>query len=113
MHVDLALVLTNSNVFIFFMEIIMTHQETNDPLVKKHTCVSGNKMKFRYQLIDERRFNYLTIQDQLTGEQFQIHAIELANNKTMMNEFCGWDARHVGVIAGHACLDPIKSIDQC
>ena len=91
----------------------MDNQSKNENLSHKQDVIDRKKIKFRYQLIDERRFNYLTVKDQLTGDKFQVHALELASNKTMMNEFCGWEARHIGVIAGHACFDPVMPADQC
>ena len=91
----------------------MNNQINNEPVGNKQLGLNRRKIKFRYKLIDEHRCHYLTVLDNQTGKKFQIHALELANNKTMVNEFCGWDARHIGVIAGYASFDPIIPLDQC
>lgn len=76
----------------------------------------GNNSKkngIRYKLVDERRYNFLTIQDLLTGEIIRIHALELVKNKAMIKGFGSWEARHIGVIAGHACFEPPPPTNSC
>ncbi len=62
-------------------------------------------MHVRYRLLDQKRFNFVTIKDLKSGQHLTMHAVELASNDEMIEQFPSWDACRIGIIAGCACND--------
>lgn len=62
--------------------------------------------RVRYRLLDQRRFNRVTILDEDTGQCMIMPALDIARNRTMIREFYAEEACLIGVIAGQACLEP-------
>lgn len=60
----------------------------------------------RYRLLDQRRFNRVTILDKVTDQRMIMPALDIARNSTMIKGFYPEEACLIGVIAGQACLEP-------
>ena len=89
------------------MDNSSSQKQTAAEVVNKTSKTPG----LRYKLIDARRYNFLTYQDLLTGKKYCVHALELAASAQLINGFCPWDARQIGVIAGQASYDPPPPAD--
>ena len=84
---------------------------TKDVCGEKPVRKNAVNKAIRYQLIDQRRYNFVTIKDLRTEEQYIIHALQLVKNDEMINGFEAWEACKIGIIAGNACYDPPPPAD--